>query len=387
MGFASDITVIISPQGSGAPSAPTAFKPGETLRLTVIELRGDRALIDFGTFRSIADIKVPVSLGDILLVRVLEAGNPLKLSLIGAESKHQVTDFSARPRERRFELSLQRIQTDLRPMLNHFMESNWKHLPRQILNAIARLNGHFEEFDFKGGTDQLARQIQTKLENSGFFFEKRMERALQRWFEILPGKANLNSADLSEVRTIIANDLKANLLLLKKFGEDKDALQKMADSRWLAALSKSMDTLLMDIAQQQSRVLQQRDNSSPFQVFSFLLPLSEGQKKARLKVYYPKKDKHKTKEEFQISLLLSMDRLGDIRTDFFLLGQDLTITFFVPDGPTKRKFEDHCPSIKQSLHHLFDQVFLKLVVSRKKIVAFEREDLTDAVDKRINLRI
>jgi hypothetical protein len=387
MTIASDITVTISPQRNGVTAAPSAFKPGETLRLTVLELRGDRALIDFGTFRSIADIKVPVSLGDVLLVRVLDPGNPLKLSLIGAESKQPASDFSARPQQALSEDSLQRTKADLRPILNHLIETAGKQLPRQILNAMAVLNGHLEGFDCKAGPSELAPQIQARLENSGIFFEKKMESALSRGLGILPSKADPNLTDLSEVRAVIAKDLKANLLILKKFSEDKEVLQKVVDSRWLAILSKSMESLLTDIVHQQARALHQRDNPLPFQIFTFSLPLSDGSKKAKLKVYYPKKGRHRTKAGFQISLLLCMDRLGDIRADFFLLGQDLTITFFVTDSPAKRKIEEHGSSIKESLNPLFEQVLLKLVVSKKKIVDFEREDLTAAIDQRINLRI
>ena len=68
------ITVSIKPDLYQSVLNANMFKPGSTLRLKVLELKGDRALIDFGNFRATADIKIPVTLGEELLVRVQEFG-------------------------------------------------------------------------------------------------------------------------------------------------------------------------------------------------------------------------------------------------------------------------------------------------------------------------
>ena len=60
------------------------IRPGHTLKLRVLALNGNRALIDFGPFRTHADIKVPVTLGEELLVKVLQADNQLKMKLLGS---------------------------------------------------------------------------------------------------------------------------------------------------------------------------------------------------------------------------------------------------------------------------------------------------------------
>lgn len=387
MGSAADVTVMIGPQPSGSPAAARSFRPGQILRLTVLELRGDRAVIDFGTFRSIAEIKVPVSLGDELHVRVLDSGNPLKLGLVGIESKHSADDFSSQARQALSGALPQSQKADLRPILNQFIETAGKELPRQILNALTVLNRYFEGFDARADTIRLATQIQASLENSGLFLESKLANVFSRWLEIQPNQAGPNLALLTEVKSIFAGDLKSNLLILKKFIEDKATATRLAHPQWLTILSKSTNELLTDLARQQARMLQQKDNSSPFQMVTFSLPLSDGRKNAKLRVYYPKKAGVRTKAGYQISLLLSLDRLGDIRTDFSLLGLDLTITFYIPDAFTKKKLEAQGPFIKASLDHLFEQVLVKLVVSKKKIVEFEREDLTADTDKRINLRI
>ena len=87
MDITAQITVSIKPELSESLLNVNSFKPGSTLKLKILELRGDRALIDFGKFRATADIKVPVTLGEELRVKVLESGRQLKMSVIGPEQK------------------------------------------------------------------------------------------------------------------------------------------------------------------------------------------------------------------------------------------------------------------------------------------------------------
>jgi len=72
-----------------------ALEPGSTLKLKIIELNGNRALIDFGNFRTTADIKIPVTLGDELMVKVLEAGKQLKLGVITVGQNNPVSTHPA----------------------------------------------------------------------------------------------------------------------------------------------------------------------------------------------------------------------------------------------------------------------------------------------------
>ena len=59
------------------------LKPGDALRLRVIEILGDhRVVADFGKFRAPAKIAFPVQRGEELMVKVVEAGRQLRLSVI-----------------------------------------------------------------------------------------------------------------------------------------------------------------------------------------------------------------------------------------------------------------------------------------------------------------
>ena len=193
--------------------------------------------------------------------------------------------------------------------------------------------------------------------------------------------------DAPEVKDIIARDLKANLMALKLMLEDKQALKTLFNPRALATLNNSISNLLSDITQQQGRAGGQLDSAEPFQVFTYALPLKEGEQTARLKVYYQKKQKSGTNKGYRISLMLSMDRLGDLRTDFLLLDKDLTITFFVKEDPIKDKIQENFLELQELLHGFFNQLLLKVIVSEKKITDFDREDFPVSGDKQVDLRV
>ena len=122
MDIPSQITVSIKPELFQTVLQASAFKPGSTLVLKVLELRGDRALVDFGNFQASADIKIPVTLGEELLVKVQESGQQLKLALLNAEpSQILTTDSAAPPGQPLDEKSYHQIQTDLKQILDQVL--------------------------------------------------------------------------------------------------------------------------------------------------------------------------------------------------------------------------------------------------------------------------
>ena len=129
------------------------------------------------------------------------------------------------------------------------------------------------------------------------------------------------------------------------------------------------------------------DGTEAFQVFHYTLPLKDDNQTARLKVFYQKLPRAGKRKGFQISLLLSMDRLGDLRTDFNLLDKDLTVTFFIKDQPVKDVFQQHVWELQELLAPLFDQFSMRVLVSEKKIKNFDREYTQTSGDRRVDLRI
>jgi hypothetical protein len=383
------ITVSIKPDVHQAVLNTDMFKPGSILRLKVLELRGDRALIDFGNFRTIADVKIPVALGEELLVRVEELGRQLKLNLLNPEQiKTLTTDSMPRSAEYPAAESFKKILTELKPILNQALApQNATKMPLPILNLLAALNARFESFDLKENVAEIVPRLKAYLESSGQFFEKFLETVILKLSDSAePASAN-QMTGFPDPATFAAHDLKANLMMLKDFAEDEMSLAKGLDARAVSTLRHAVDAMLADIEQQQGRAVKQLDTAEPFQVFSYHLPLKDDNQAAKLKIYYQKKPKAGKKKRFQISLLLSMNRLGDLRTDFYLLGGDLTVTFYVKDRPTKTKLQEQCFELQELLTPFFDQLFMRVMVSQKKIKDFDHEDIRIAGDKRVDLRI
>jgi hypothetical protein len=320
---------------------------------------------------------------------VLESGKQLKMSVISLE---QQKPLATEALPGRFEApaadSLQKVQADLKHILNQVVASQTgKSVSQSIINILKGLNSHFEPIDLIKGITKLIPRLTSYLENSGIFFEKSIENSIIKSLGSSDSVSAKQLADLSDVKHILNHDLKANLMTLKFLMKDKEALQKFFTPGALATLNNSINNLLSDIIHQQGRAVGQLDSVEPFQVFSYVLPLEEGAQTARLKVYYQKKQKTGPNKGFRISLLLSMDQLGDLRTDFYLLAKDLTLTFFVKEDSVKFKIQENFLELKELLHGFFDQILLKVIVSEKKVTDFDHEDLQTTGDRQVNLRI
>ena len=389
MDITSQITVSIKPELYQSVIKMSSLKPGSTLMLKVLELRGDRALIDFGNFQASADIKIPVTLGEELLVKVQESGKQLKLALLNTEQPKIIANDALPQRWQNMGAeNYNKIQTDLKLILNQFLESQTsKTIPKPILNVLSVLNAHFESFDLEKIITEMMPRLKSYVDNSGIFFEKMLESVIVKLLDETDTALPKQLANHPDMQAILGRDLKANLLAIKNIADDEASLQKAFDVRSLATLRKAVDFLLADITGQQGRAAKLLDSAEPFQVFTYALPLAEDKQAAKLKIYYQKKQKAGSKKGFQVSLLLSMDRLGDLRTDFYLLEKDLTVTFFVKDQSTKAKIQKNYQELLELLNPLFNQILLRVIVSEKKIKDFDHEDLQITGDRRVDLRI
>ena len=82
-----------------------------------------------------------------------------------------------------------------------------------------------------------------------------------------------------------------------------------------------------------------------------------------------------------------MDRLGELRTDFYLVDKDLAVTFFVADQSTEAKIHDKHLELQELLNPLFNQTHLRVIVSQKKIKDFNHEDVQTTRDRKVDVRI
>ena len=389
MDMSSQITVAVKPEFYKSRVQMGTLQPGSTLKLKVIELKGDRALIDFGHFRAAADIKIPVTVGEELTVKVVDAGKQLKLRVVNpGQQKSMPAKVSPPQPQKPPNDNLNKIQNDVIRILNQVANpSNAKKTPLSIFNILANLNAYFKPIELKEIMADLLPRLRSHFENSGIFFEKSLEQAIARELQAGDGGASRILADLSEVKTIFNRDLKPNLLRLQHLFDDKESLQKIFDPRALAVMKKAVDTLLSDINHQQSSAVRQLDSTDPFQVFTFTLPLKAQNQTAKLKVFYEKKQKSGSKKSFQISLLLTMDRLGVVRSDLTMLGKDLQVNFYVTEPSAMMVIQKNFPELEELLRNFFDQIQLNVTVSDKRIKNFDQPQTQMAGNRRVDVRI
>ena len=390
MDISSLIKAIFDPQLNRSAWVQDVIKPGDIFRLKVIDVKDNhRALVDLGKFRALAEVKFPVKPGAELVVKVTGTEGQLRLQLIDPESRavSGSKHVSSQLKILSFEL-FDRIQSDIRQTVEKILKLPQSQLPPEpISRALATLDAHFESIDLNKNMEKWLPLLKSRLEDAGLFFEK-------KFADIIRQLADRPESDLArelthspEIKKILTQDLKPMLFMLKEYLETPDSISKILDAKSLSSFKGTLDMLLADISNQQSRAINRHELPDPFQVFSFVLPLKEDQKKAQLKLYCPKKKQDGSRAGFKISLLLDMDRIGEVRTDFFLMKKDLSITFFVNDDVSKKQFENHFEEISKSLNSLFDYLVLKAVVSEKKIQEFHHQELDLGGDRQIDLRI
>jgi hypothetical protein len=249
------------------------------------------------------------------------------------------------------------------------------------------VNSYFESLDWDKRIIEILPRFRSFVNHSGMFLEKTLETAIQRIIRVPDTALPKELGQHPDVQTVLDRDLKANLYLLKNFAADQASCQGVLNSRSLAVLRKSIDYLLKDIIRQQGRAVRRADSTEPFQFFSFALPLAEDRQPAKLKVYFPKKENGRPEQGFRISLLLSLDRLEELRTDLHLLNQDLKVTFFTKSQQACAKIQKYQMDLQRLLTPLFRQTVLRVVVSEKKIADFIQEDVQSVGDRRVDLRI
>ncbi|MEJ2729546.1 MAG: hypothetical protein P8185_13755 [Deltaproteobacteria bacterium] len=390
MDISSLIKAIFDPQLIRSAWVQEIIKPGDVFHLKVIEVKdGQRALVDFGKFRALAEVKFPVKAGADLLAKVTGTEGQLRLQLINSEPRSVIgsQNDSGQLKILSFDL-FDRIQSDIRQAVRHVSNlQDSQTPPDHITRAMAALDAHFESIALNRNMEKWLPVLKSRLEDNGLFFEKKLADTIR----LLADRSASDSAgDLvrsPEIKKILTQDLKPVLLMLREYLQDPDSISKFPDNKSLSSFKDTLEMLLADIVNQQSRATHKHELPDPYQVFSFMLPLKENRKKAQLKLYCPKKKQNGSRAGFKISLLLDMDRIGEVRTDFFLMKKDLSITFFVKDDNSKTHFDKHVEEIREPLNPLFDYLVLKTVVSEKKIHDFHREDLDSGGDLRIDLRI
>jgi hypothetical protein len=373
-----------------ADAARAILKPGDILQVRILEILSDRQVrADFGQFRANAEVTFPIKRGEVLMAKVVETGHQLRFSVIQpGPSSGNVADSFLESIKLLPDEKFQQIRSDILEVVGKISDSKEvKILPQFILSALYQIQGHFSTVMIQDNISKLASDLKAYIENSGIFFENRIKDALASLIEGREQLSLKNAGNLPGIEEIFLKDLKPNLLLLKDFLETRKALSVESKIRTLAKLKSAVDSLLAEIDNQQKLAVKKQIQPDPFQVLTFLLPLKEKDRHARIKFYYPKKQKDAARNEFKVSLLLNMDRIGEIRTDLILHEKELSITFFVKDENPKNALEHNYAEINSVLDPMFDDIILKTVISAKRINDFRREDWIFSEDRRVDIKV
>ena len=352
------------------------LKVGDNLLGRVLEIdNSGKALIDFGRFRALARTQFPVIGGDVIDVRVLEKGIPIRLGLNSPAQKGQQVKKMLNLIEFPSENILEKLQSETRKALDHNNGIfKGRAIPIYVKDILARIAAHFGPMNIGKNSSNLGFQLKAYIENSGIFFEKKIENVIIKSFETNEKTSPKGLRESPEIRDIIRKDLKPNIIILKDFLDRKGLMLKILGTKNLEAIRSTVERLLAEMVAQQGDTTVRHDRLESAHALTYGLPLEENNQRAKLKVYYSKKNKGKSEEGFKVSLLLAMDKIGQIRTDFFLMDKDLDITFFVNDRNIKEYVDDNSEEIVGSLRNHFKRLTLNVIISEDEIEEFEMKD-------------
>ena len=158
---------------------------GDRLLGRVLEIKnGGKALIDFGKFRALARTQFPVREGDVIDVKVLEKGIPIKLGLnTPAQEISQRAKKMLRLIQFPSENILEKLQSEAKKILDHTNGVfKGKVVPIYVKDILARIAAHFGSMNIGKNSSNLGSQLKSYIENSGIFFEKKIENVIIKSF-------------------------------------------------------------------------------------------------------------------------------------------------------------------------------------------------------------
>ena len=209
--------------------------------------------------------------------------------------------------------------------------------------------------------------------------------------EIASSRKTSESPTIDEATrpNILNEGMIQQLKRLEEFFKHRAASDNPFDPKELEDIKKSLSHIRTEV---ENRGLaeggeKKGQKTETGQIITFALPLPEETGKGKLKIFYSKKRKNGTDEGFKMSLLLQMENVGAIRTDFFLLKKQLKITFYLSDHKIENIIHAHTNSIKNALAEHFSRVLIDVLVSERKVEDFEVEHLLTENTSLIDLRV
>lgn len=368
------------------------LQPGDHLLGRVLKLHGDgKAVMDFNTFRALTEIPMEVRVGQTLNLEVAQVGHPLKLRIVPADVPPPGPDRPASVGGSGMvpvkEL-LQQLQADLKTLESRSTDSQVSvspPSPQNIQTALKTLSTYLAGLDLNSDAKTLAADLQSKVENSGLLFENKIAAVLE----------HLSTAQMktepeavrAQINRMIGSDFKFNAMQLLEYLDKADLksshLEETATQRLQGALKEMLD----DLGRQKNVAVKRLAMEDSYQIFQMALPFAEKKEAAGLKVYYAKKKKKDPQTPPKVSLLLDLENIGLIRSDFLMMQKDLSVSIYVGDSDIKNYFDAQMDAVKKRLEEHFETVSLAVRVSEKKIKEFDAPLQTEDHEYKVDLRI
>jgi hypothetical protein len=437
MDLSAILKAVLAPEYAHGSDPLASLRVGDRLTGQVLRLEPDgRALIDLGGYRALAQTTIDVQPGQMLQLKVARTGVPIQLRLDTPTPpavqpslpQMALTGMLQPDEQQRLVRIIDRFLATPAPLAESAQEgklpmgrpdtATLQHtLPNAdriaaattLLNsaqpneavrqAMVVLRAVFAPLPAGGAAasvDQWATAVRSTIEDRGLLFEIKLAEVLQhtatanRRIDHPASKPPLADnppnapADsiAGRVRQIMLRDLKPQLLVLRGLlGESQAAPSSDTSSTSskindAAFLRQTVTQLLAHVEQQQQRAVQRAESRDPSHVVAHVLCNEEGRQSVRLKVYYPKQGRGGgAAPGHRIALLLDMDRLGPVRVDLSMTGQDLRILFHVRDADARQRLDHHAAEIVLALEGQFDHIHINTEVSGEAIARFGSEDL------------
>lgn len=378
-----DLAAIIKAVLNIGPNQPNrtvpSLRPGDLLTGKVVKLFVDgQVLMDFGRFYARAQIDWAVQPGQLFALEVVESGTPLKLRVrddVGQSAKPPIPPLDVRramttaDRQRLLVLMDRLVRSSDASMRRN-------PLPGRILDALSQLKTVLQPIPLSanGHTDQIVRYLQQAVGGSGLFFEKEMAGVKTN-----ADKSGSRPGESPEqpFRSVIANDLKAQLLQLKAFFAGPEGyVESLTDlsEKEVSFLKNSLEQMVTHLQDQQGRIVSRFGEKDPMLVITHHFYVEDQRQPVKLRIYYPKKGrKEKGAGLNRLAMLLNMDRLGPVRIDMVMLGDSLEVGFFVQSETVRRTLESAVDQVKDGLSKVYDRVRIVTRISEQKIAQFDRE--------------
>jgi hypothetical protein len=362
------------------------LKTGDILKVKVLEVfEYQRALVDLGRFRTLAEITFPVAAGDELRVQVSESGGRLRLQLAPASlDSAPATGGREGP-----------VQTDAVEVLRQVRERiegltgtlrrlpDAQPLPIDIRRIADALRTFLAPLDPRSSPDVLTGRLKAFCEDSGMFLEHRLAATVLRAGSAAGERLETSAASTQTPERLLSTDLKSRLLFLKAFFEGAAGRELIRDNREIAELARTASEVLADIRGSQ----EQMAPPALVHMVHFALPLPGERDRAALKVAHGRRRTDAREQGHSAALLLELDRLGAVRADLTLRQSSLTVVIFVASTGLKDLVQRYASEIRDALTPFFDNINVKVSVSARKIAQFATEDGRSAGETRVDVRI